>query len=224
MITVRIDSSLSAQIPAFKIGVLQYNDIVVADTPQMLKGRLQFFQESLAIDLETKELDEFPGIREWRDVFKQLRSNPKRYPPSHEALYKRIKNRKFLPSVHSAVDVNNFFSLQYEIPLGIYDLSKLHGDITIRLGTKTDAYEGLNGRMNTMTNKIISCDDEGAFGSPIVDSTRTKVTNETTDALHLVYLCPSTTIDEARKMLEAIGKMFTQIHGGNVQQNVIVSS
>lgn len=219
---VHIDPSISTIIPTFKIGVIQYNDIVIGDSPKMLKGRLQFFQETILVDLETKRLDDFPGINEWRAVFKQLNSNPKRYPPSHEALYTRIKKKRFLPSVHSAVDLNNFFSLQYEIPLGIYDLSKLKGDVTIRLGTENDTYEGLNGRVNTMTNKLISCDEDGPFGSPIVDSVRTKVTENTKHALHLVYLRPSMKVEEAKQLLQAIEKMFLQIHGGEAEHAVIV--
>ncbi len=223
MIDIRIDNTILEPIPTFKVGALQYYHIVVGDSPQMLKGRLQFFQETLLVDLETKELQDFDGILEWRDVFKTLKSNPKRYPPSQEALYTRIKKKGTLPPVHSAVDLNNFFSLQYEIPLGIYDTAHLNGNITVRLGTEHDCYEGLNGRMNTMANKIISADETGAFGSPFVDSLRTRVTETTTSALHLIYLRPSTDVNEGTKMIEAIGSMFTQIHGGHFESAIITA-
>ena len=40
--------------PSFKMGIIQYKNIEVGDSPQMLKGRLRLFQESIYFDLESK--------------------------------------------------------------------------------------------------------------------------------------------------------------------------
>ena len=37
------------QIPNFKLGIIEYKNITVGDSPQMLKGRLQLFQESFTL-------------------------------------------------------------------------------------------------------------------------------------------------------------------------------
>lgn len=223
MVNVFIDESISSHVPQFKIGVVLYHNIVISDSPQMLKGRLQFFQETLRLELDTKELTEFSGIAEWRQTFKALNMNPGRYRPSHEALLRRVKKGDPLPLVHSGVDLNTFFSLQYSIPLGIYDLDKIEGDVTLRLGNENEAYDGVNGRENDMSGKLVSADVQGAFGSPIVDSLRTKVTTETTSALHLFYLRPSMETDEALKLLAAAAGMFTKIHGGDFIHKVVTS-
>jgi len=221
VIHVHIHQSLSQILSGFKIGVVHYEDIVVSDSPQMLKGRLQFFQETIRVDLENKSLSDVTGISEWRQVFRQLKIDPGRYRPSHEALYRRIAKGQPLPLINSAVDLNTFFSLEYAIPLGIYDQAHLNGDVTIRIGNETDHYEGVNGRDNQMANKLVSADELGAFGSPIVDSKRTIVTSATTSALQLFYLQPSTPIEEGNKLLTAAGNMFTQIHGGECSTTVI---
>ena len=116
----------------------------------MLKGRLQLFQESLFFDLQEKEFNDFKGIKEWREIFKVVGTDPSRYRPSVEALYRRIKKQNYLPSVHSAIDLNNFFSLRFEVPIGIYDCKNLAGDVTITIGETGDEYIGLNGRINSM--------------------------------------------------------------------------
>ncbi|MFC0470549.1 B3/4 domain-containing protein [Halalkalibacter kiskunsagensis] len=223
MVNVLIDESISSRVPTFKIGVIHYHNIVISDSPQMLKGRLQFFQETLKVELESREVTDYKGILEWRQTFKLLQMNPGRYRPSHEALFRRIKKGQPLPLVHSAVDLNTFFSLEYVIPLGIYDLAPITGDVTFRLGQENESYEGVNGRENDMCGKLVSADDQGAFGSPIVDSTRSKVTTDTTSALHFFYLCPSINKDEANELIHAAGTMFTQIHGGNFIHNVVTS-
>jgi DNA/RNA-binding domain of Phe-tRNA-synthetase-like protein len=218
---IYIDDTLKAKVPGFKIGYIEYSGIEVGDSPQMLKGRLQLFQESLYFDMLEKEIMSFEGLKEWRDTFKLAGTDPSRYRHSAEALYRRIKKQNYLTSVHSAIDVNNFFSLQYQVPIGIYDLSKINGDMTFAIGQANDEYEGINGRTNSMFNMIHSRDNIGPFGSPYVDSERTKVTTDTKDSVQFIYLRPSISVDEAEKITRSLKEMFLQIHGGEAKYSVI---
>ncbi|MED3648244.1 B3/4 domain-containing protein [Halalkalibacterium halodurans] len=222
MTKLTIESSIFERVPSFKIGMITYHNIVVTPSPQMLRGRLQFFQEEVKVATNTtKTVTDYKGIVEWRQTFKQLGIDPSKYRPSSEALYRRIKQGKSLPEIHSAVDVNNFFSLEYECPFGIYDAEKINGDIVLKLGDIGAQYEGLNGRVNAMEGKLVTCDAEGPFGSPIVDSKRTAVTEKTTSAIQIAYLRPSLTDQDTEKLLTAAAHMFVQIHGGTSAHTVI---
>jgi DNA/RNA-binding domain of Phe-tRNA-synthetase-like protein len=212
---IQVSSELSTRVPEFTAGIIQYRNIEVGPSPQMLKGRLQLFQESIFFELDEKNVTDFEGIREWREIFKKAGKDPNRYRHSAEALYRRIKKQNYLQTVHSATDVNNFFSLEYEVPIGIYDADKLEGGIRIGIGSEGDEYEGLNGRRNSLHNLIISCDSIGPFGSPFVDSTRTAVTEGTRNALQLIYLRPSLGIERNTKLTSSLMNMFLQIHGGD---------
>lgn len=217
-----IDHTLKELSPNFKVGVVHYKDIQVSDSPQMLKGRLQLFQESLYFDYADKKITEIPAIDEWRKLFKLVGSDPSRYRPSNEALYRRVQKQQFLSPVNSAVDMNNFLSLQYQIPLGIYDYDQLSGDaITIRIGTGNDSYIAINERDITLSNKILTQDELGPFGSPFVDSKRTAVTTSTSNAIHFIYFQPSFHNEEANQLLQTLSKMFTQIHGGDSTYSLI---
>ncbi|ANU23941.1 B3/4 domain-containing protein [Planococcus donghaensis] len=216
-----IDPQINETLSDFKIGVIHYNNITVSDSPQMLKGRLQLFQEQLYFELEDKEITDFPGLLEWQLIWKALGADPSRYRPSAEALYRRIKKQNYLAAINSAVDMNSFLSLQYEIPLGLYDADKVEGDIEIAVGTSTDRYEGLNNRINTLTGILVSKDAQGAFGSPYVDSKRTAVTEQTKNAVHIFYLRPSMAKDTALQLLTAASNMFTTINGGDAEIYVV---
>lgn len=218
---IQISDELMQLIPEFKIGVVHYRDIHVSDSPQMLKGRLQLFQESLYFDYTDKKVTDIPAINEWRKLFKTVGTDPNRYRPSNEALYRRVQKQQYLNTVNSAVDMNNFLSLQYQIPLGIYDVSMLDGDVVIKLGAEQDSYVAINEREVSLTNKILSADQLGPFGSPYVDSKKTAVTTNTTEALHLIYFQPSISRDELILLLQALSNMFTQIHGGDAEYIVI---
>ncbi|AMX84530.1 hypothetical protein GS3922_13130 [Geobacillus subterraneus] len=217
-----ISEQLKQRLPSGKFGVIRYRHIEVGDSPQMLKGRLELFQESIYVELQEKAIADIPELAEWRQAFKQIGTDPGRYRPSSESLYRRIQKRNFIPSIHSAADVNNFFSLYYKIPLGIYDLDRIEGSVTIAVGTEHDEYIALNGRTVNFANKLVSKDERGPFGSPIVDSERTAVTKETKNALQIVYFLPSMTEDAANRQLQAIQTMFTQIHGGEAEAQLLV--
>jgi DNA/RNA-binding domain of Phe-tRNA-synthetase-like protein len=216
-----VSTAVKQALPQFKAGVIVYNNIVVDHSPQMLKGRLQLFQESIYFDLQETPIAEIPELAEWRAIFKTIGTDPSRYRPSSESLYRRIQKQNFISSIHSAADVNNFFSLYYKIPIGIYDADKIHGNISIDIGTDSDEYIAINGRTVNFARKLVTKDALGPFGSPIVDSERTAVTHETKHAIQIVYLLPSMERNQCEKLVNSIQKMFTQIHGGEAFIQII---
>lgn len=218
---ISIHPNLCDKVPGIFFGILQYDGIAVSDSPQMLKGRLQLFQESLFFDLEDKNVTDFEEIKEWRTLFKKLGKDPNRYRHSAEALYRRVKKQNYIPTMNSAADINNFFSLKFRLPIGIYDIAFVSGAVEIRHGRPDDAYHGLNGRENAMENIIVTADDKWPFGSPFVDSVRTAVTQETKDALQVVFFPPSFDAGEAEKLLESLGSMFVQVNGGEFSKKIL---
>ena len=223
MLTLKLDKQITDNIPLFKTGWILYNDITVSETPQSLKGRFQLFYQEQQLDLESKNVSDLPGVEEWRAIFKTLGTDPSRYRPSHEALIRRLKKGQDVPEINSAVDLNNFFSIRHQIPMGLYDLAELRGtDVVIRTGTALDVYEGINGRPTSMAEKLLSADAIGSFGSPIVDSKRTMVTEETTNALHIIYFRPSTSVEAAESLLSQIADQFMQIHGGTAVVTLVL--
>lgn len=212
---IQLSPELIEMIPNLKLGIIEYKNITVGNSPQMVKGRLQLFQESIYFQLESEQVTTLPGIEEWRQIFKKTGKDPNRYRPSAEALMRRIQKQNYLAPVHSAIDLNTFFSLQYQVPIGIYDSDKLTSPVVIRIGKEGEEYLGLNGRNNSLTHLIVSSDQKGPFGSPFVDSTRTSVTEATRNALQIIFLRPSTDIENAKKLTESLMKMFTQVHGGD---------
>jgi DNA/RNA-binding domain of Phe-tRNA-synthetase-like protein len=220
-LNIEVAANILQAVPGLKLGINHYTKITVSESPQMLKGRLQLFQEQLFFEMEEKSVTDFPGIKEWRTVWKALGADPNRYRHSTEALMRRVKKQNYINPFHSAVDLNNFFSLQHEIPAGIYDFGNIVGDVRVSLGAESDGYDGLNGRFNSLHNILLLKDDYSPFGSPFVDSVRTAVTVDTIEALHVFFIRPSMDAAEALELTAACGNMFTSISGGDVQSYVL---
>ncbi|REB04696.1 hypothetical protein DVB69_16510 [Sporosarcina sp. BI001-red] len=216
-----IEPAIFEEVPDFKVAIIHYNSTTVSDSPQMLKGRLQLFQEQLFFELEELSMNEIEGIWEWRNIWKALGADPTRYRPSAEALYRRVSKQDYLKSHSSAIDLNTLFSLQYGIPSGMYNREILIGDIRITTGLAEDGYDGLNGRFNSLHNILILKDGYSPFGSPYVDSVRSAITEETTEILHVLFLRPTMSVEEAQSLANACGTMFTSINGGEASATIL---
>lgn len=221
ILDIFISEQIKQLIPNFKIGFIHYQGMEVMDTPQMIKGRMRLFQESIFFDLEDSNVTDIPSVKEWREIFKKTGKDPNRYRHSAESLLRRIKKQNYLEPINSSIDINNFFSLQYSIPIGIYDCANLQGNINIRIGKEGEQYAGLNGRMNSIENLIVSEDDIGPFGSPFVDSDRAPVQASTKNAIQIIYLPPSIANEKAEQMIESLLNMFVQVHGGEATFSIV---
>jgi len=116
-----------------------------------------------------------PRVSEGRKFFRKIGIDPTKHRPSSEALLNRALKHKGFNQVNSAVDVCNWCSLDFLLPICAYDSDKISGDVTARIGTADDNYIGHNRRQVNLQDRYLLADETAAFGSPITDSTRTAV-------------------------------------------------
>ncbi|ATH94818.1 hypothetical protein COP00_21450 [Bacillus glycinifermentans] len=199
-INLQIAPAVLERVPSFKVGAVLYKGIEIADSPQMLKGRLRLFQESLFFDYADRDLSDEPAIKEWQETVALIDPSNTGLQTSLERLLTDIKHQRYIPSADSASDLSRFFSLKYSVPIHIYDARMLKGPIRIEIGGNEEILH-VSGESRT-------------FGSLSDQINRCPVKPGTKDALQLVFFRPSTSKDEAIRLLKALTKMFEQIHGG----------
>jgi DNA/RNA-binding domain of Phe-tRNA-synthetase-like protein len=127
------------------------------------------------------------GVQASRALFRQLKIDPTKHRPSSEALLRRALKGKDMPHVNTLVDVGNACSLDYLLPLGIYDMDAVRGDIALREGGPNEGYIAINHQHLNLAGHYLLADDEGPFGSPMKDSLRTAVGESTTRTGILIY-------------------------------------
>jgi DNA/RNA-binding domain of Phe-tRNA-synthetase-like protein len=141
-----------------------------------------------------------PVLQLARVLYKSIGMEPSRYRPASEALIKRILQDKPLYQINALVDFGNYCSLKHMLPVGLYDLKKINGDIRIRIGRDEETYEGLGKPVVYLHDKLVLADEEGPFGNPSSDSKRTCVDLQTT-ALLFIYYLPVTMEDTLEKFI-----------------------
>jgi DNA/RNA-binding domain of Phe-tRNA-synthetase-like protein len=125
-----------------------------------------------------------------RTMYKRVGLDPTKTRPSSEALLRRVRKGDALPRINSMVDVCNWCSLEFQLPYGLYDASRIDGDVELRLGRAGESYPGIRKDDVRVDGRITLADRVGPFGNPTSDSARTMVTTATTRAL-LVVFAPS---------------------------------
>ena len=123
-----------------------------------------------------------------RALYRRFGVDPTHHRPSSEALLRRVRRGESLPRVNSLVDVANVVSLWLQVPVGLYDLGRVTGDLRVRLGREGEAYAGIGRDQVGVAGRICVADDLGACGNPSADSARTMITTDTAEAAWIFFL------------------------------------
>lgn len=211
--SVQIDASLRSHIPGTSFGCVTINDVQVRERDEKLWGVVEQLGLRLASEYKLEKLGTDAHISAVRGMQKAFGFDPTRYRPSSEALLRRVLKGLGIYQINTAVDVNNWCSLEVLLPMCIYDLRTVKGQIRIRLGEAGEQYQGIGRQVFQMDGKVIVADDEGVMGNTVSDSERTKVTHATQDVFLMIYApttCHAQTIQEcatlaAQRMVEFNG-------------------
>ncbi len=162
------------------------------------------------------------GVEHARDLFHALGIDPTKRRPSSEALLNRALKGKSLPRINSLVDVGNWCSLDFLLPLGLYDAARIRGGVTLRRGREGEGYRAIGDRDINLAGRYLLADDEGPFGSPLTDSLRTAVTVETTEAVVLIYAPLAYPQPPLAAHAQTMAERVTTCCGGRAVENRVV--
>ncbi len=123
-----------------------------------------------------------------RNLLRTKRFKPTgRNKPASEYLVKAAASGALGP-INPAVDACNVVSLHSGLPISVVDLDRLTPPLEIRLGLEGEEYVfNAAGQVLRLTGLLCLADAQGCCASPIKDSQRTKVGDETRRTLSLVW-------------------------------------
>ncbi|HYA61857.1 MAG TPA: phenylalanine--tRNA ligase beta subunit-related protein [Candidatus Sulfotelmatobacter sp.] len=173
-----IDPSLKQKCPRTALGFLTAH-VVTRDTDAGLLDEMKLRENEILKLAEPRAVLESPRILAMRAGYKALGKDPARYRGSAEALLRRILGGKSFPQVNTVVDIINLVSVESRLPIGLYDLAHVKGDMVFRAGRAGETYKGIGKYDLNLEGLPVFCDEVGPHGSPTSDSERTMVTSAT---------------------------------------------
>jgi DNA/RNA-binding domain of Phe-tRNA-synthetase-like protein len=127
-----------------------------------------------------------PQVEATRAAYKALGKDPARYRGSAEALLRRLVAGKGFPQINAVVDVINLVSVESRMPVGLYDLAHVTGEIVFRAGRAGETYNGIGKYDLNLEGLPLFADNAGPHGSATSDSERTMVTAATKEVLAVI--------------------------------------
>ncbi|PRO41389.1 hypothetical protein C6W18_13595 [Bacillus sp. LLTC93] len=184
------------QNPSIHVGQIEYSHIEVGKSPQMLKGRLRLFQESLFFEYEDKALEEVQAIKVWTDLLEDVPFLP---------LLSDIQKEQFIDSTNSVQDLSIFFSLKYFLPILTLDADRLKEPLSL---AKNDAGH-------------IEWQDDAGLKGLFSQASKAQISQDTKNILQIILFPPSISREKSEALIQSLTKMFIQIHGGESKYELI---
>jgi DNA/RNA-binding domain of Phe-tRNA-synthetase-like protein len=179
---VRLDATVADRLLA---GLVVVEEVRIGTAPA-IHVETRALAEGLRALHAGKVPSEIPGLAEARNLYKSFGMEPSRHRPSSEALMRRVLKGEDLYQISNAVDACNLASLSFLLPIGMYDLGRVRGDVCLRTGREGEQYGGIRKGPVHLAGRLGLFDDDGPFGSPSSDSERTSVTEVTTRLLAVI--------------------------------------
>jgi DNA/RNA-binding domain of Phe-tRNA-synthetase-like protein len=218
MVSVQIDPSLHSRIPGITFGCVTINGVQVGERDEELWDAIEQLRRRLASEYTLDKLGADTHISAVRGMQKAFGFDPTRYRPSSEALLRRVLKGLGIYQINTAVDVNNWCSLEFLLPMCIYDLRAVKGQICIRLGEAGEQYQGIGRQVFQMEGRVIVADDEGVMGNTVSDSERTKVTHATQDIFLMIYAPATCNAPTIQRWAALAARRMVEFNGGHASE------
>jgi DNA/RNA-binding domain of Phe-tRNA-synthetase-like protein len=146
-------------------------------------------------------------IDAWKDAYRAFGAKPQRTRPSVDALTRRLP----LPEINLAVDAYNSISVKHALPIGGEDLDRYSGPPRLVRAAGDEASEEALGQPEP--GEVIWRDDIGVTcrrwnWRQVV---RTRLTEETTNAIFLLERLEPMTLEELKVAGEELADLLTQL-------------
>jgi DNA/RNA-binding domain of Phe-tRNA-synthetase-like protein len=182
---VSLDDALKKKWARVALGCVTA-EVEAQDTPAGLAEELKSREDQILRLPEPRAVLESAPVLSTRAAYKALGKDPARYRGSAEALLRRVIANKGLPRINAVVDVINLVSVESRLPVGLYDLTGVNGDIVFRAGRAGETYKGIGKYDLNLEGLPLFADATGPHGSATSDSERTMVTATTKNIIALI--------------------------------------
>lgn len=182
---IAVDEVVRSRVPALFVETRVMRGVRVEQSGAATEERIAGLAASWAA-MGEEQLESHPRIAAYRELTRLLGADPDEVPPAAETLLKRGLLRGRFPRINSVVDVGNVVSDEYLVPIGLFDLDRIAGDIELALAGDTERMVpiGKNNSVKLPLGTPVLRDTEGAFSAVgSRDSARTMITDQTENVL-----------------------------------------
>ena len=135
------------------------NSGVNKEIAELLEGEIAKINTCVSSGAEISGTE---NIAAYNNAMKKMGVNADKYPCSIDAIVARIKKQGAFPSISPVVDLGNYISVKYRVPVGVHDADSLDNDLCVRCATEEDCAIEENSIKNdalTVGEPVYACGD-----------------------------------------------------------------
>jgi len=139
-----IDEKIREKYPDLRIAVVAAENVNNVDYSPDFKSFITGIFREFACKFDSQsDFENHKNIRAWRDIYRSFGINPKKKKPTAESFLIRIIRNNHISCINPAVDAYLCAETAYYLPIGGYDLTKITGNITLKLADGTEHFLGV---------------------------------------------------------------------------------
>ncbi|GAA2323662.1 hypothetical protein GCM10010149_91190 [Nonomuraea roseoviolacea subsp. roseoviolacea] len=207
---ITVDESVLALRPDFAVLVMTAHGLRNGPTDDRSRGWLGDASDLLSAEGEEEREARAAKIEAWREAYRLFGAKPSRTRPSVDALTRRLP----LPEINQAVDAYNSISVKHALPIGGEDLDRYDGPARLIRAAGDEASEEALGTPDA--GEVIWRDDTGVTCRRWNwrQVARTRLTEETTNALFLLERLEPMTMEELKVAGEELADLLSELSPG----------
>lgn len=152
---------------------------------------------------------EFAEIQAWRRAFSTMGLKPTQYRCAAEALLRRYRKEGSLPSLHPLVDLCNAASIAFAVPIAVFDLDHIAGDLVVRQADGTERYANFADEIeHPDPGEVIFADDAGNAHARRWANRQSKLSavgSDTTTAMIIAEGLHDNAADDLERLITQLG-------------------
>jgi lysyl-tRNA synthetase class 2 len=181
--------------------------------------------EEVKRDFDLEKLAKDPKIIAWREAYSSFGAKPKKHRCSVETLYRLILEGIELRSINKLVDLYNYISLKYMLPVGGDDIDRVDGNIVLRFAQGTESFVQLNSDRVDRPKKgeVIYADDKEVLCRRWNwrECDKSKMTEKTKNVALVIEGLPPATTREIRSAMQELGRLISKFCGGSTKSHLL---
>ncbi len=221
-----VDHSVFEKFLGVTLGVVIVKNCNNTARTEELQNKLRFEEKRIQESFQPDTLSQHPFIDVWRKAYTAFGAKPKEHKSSVENLYRLVLGGKEVRSINTLVDLYNYISLKYMLPVGGEDTDIVVGDIHLAIASENEPSVLLLGDKEPRTphvGEVIYKDDTSAICRRWNwrEADRTKLTESTKNAILVIEALPPISRDVLEHAIKELKGLVEQFCGGNIAEHIL---
>lgn len=133
-----VSPEIFERFPNVTIGILAIRGLNHAPSDDLCNKLLSEQESRIRMQFSKETFTEHPRIAIWRKVYADFGVKPKEAKSSIENLYRIVLSGRDIRRISTLVDLYNYISLKYMLPMGGEDLDTTSGNIELTIATENE--------------------------------------------------------------------------------------